>query len=167
MSSFGFYGKILISSAGVCGAFHDFMQKSSLTLERIKTCLWGWKCRTNYNGMINRTMQSAQASEQATTFQWLNPYKCILLLVQILGYWIHSVVANCHRVVWWLNISFPFFVCLFFCNKLYFLRVLSPFINIYTKVSTEKHYYKTPSNIYFKSICRKHNAFFHILNYCI
>lgn len=38
-------------------------------------------------------MQSAEAPEQATTFQRLNLYKCFLLLVQILSYWIHSVVT--------------------------------------------------------------------------
>lgn len=101
-----------------------------LLLKRIKTCLWGWKSRTNYNGMINRTVQSAEAFEQAITYQWLNPYKGILLLVQISGYWIHSLVTNCHRVGWWLNNSFPF--CLFLLQYIVLQGFKSSvFINIY------------------------------------
>lgn len=170
-SSFGFYGKILISSAGVRGAFHDWMPKWSIISERIKTCLCGWKCRTNNNTVINRTMQSAEASEQVTTSQWLNLYKCILLLVQILGYWIHWVGTNCHSLGWWLNISF--FVVLFFAFAFISLAVNYVFpsilscVHFHTRCLHRSIITKLYGNSYLKSNCRKHNAFFHILKYYI
>lgn len=129
---------------------------SSIVLERIKTCLRGRRCRTNDNRGINRTVQSAAASDQVTTFQWFNPYKCFLFLVQILGY---SVVTNCHRVGWWLNISFCLHV---FHSKLYFHIILV--LSFHSHIT---HYHKAAWYYLFKQATAEKIMLFFFISWII